>query len=69
MEEPALLPPFRQLVGGILPRVDFPELLLEVAELIGMADAFTHISGADSHMDGFATSACAVLLSERARSA
>ncbi|WP_326793749.1 Tn3 family transposase (plasmid) [Streptomyces sp. NBC_00841] len=48
----------------MLPRVDFPELLLEVAELTSMADAFTHISGADSGMEGFTTSLCAVLLSE-----
>ena len=63
-EEPKLMPPFRQLVNGMLPKVDFPELLLEVAELTGMADAFTHISGADSGMEGFTTSLCAVLLSE-----
>ncbi|MEU0375524.1 Tn3 family transposase, partial [Streptomyces sp. NPDC006283] len=48
----------------MLPKVDFPELLLEVAELTGMADAFTHISGAESHMEGFTTSLCAVLLTE-----
>ncbi len=46
-EEPKLMPPFRQLVNGMLPKVDFPELLLEVAELTGMVDAFTHISGAE----------------------
>lgn len=63
-EEPKLMPPFRQLVNGMLPKVDFPELLLEVAELTGMADSFTHISGADSGMEGFTTSLCAVLLSE-----
>ncbi|ESP95709.1 transposase Tn3 family protein (plasmid) [Streptomyces sp. GBA 94-10 4N24] len=57
-EEPKLMPPFRQLVNGMLPRVDFPELLLEVAELTGMADAFTHISGADSGM-GASPRACA----------
>ncbi|GAB1327912.1 hypothetical protein [Streptomyces sennicomposti] len=38
-EEPKLMPPFRQLVNGMLPRGDFPELLLEVAEVTGMADA------------------------------
>ncbi|MFE7244952.1 Tn3 family transposase [Streptomyces sp. NPDC057582] len=63
-EEPRLMPQFRQLVNGILPRVDFPELLREVAELTSMADAFTHISGADSGMEGFTTSLCAILLSE-----
>ena len=62
--EPALMPPFRHLVNGMLPPVDFPELLLEVAELTGFAEAFTHISGADSGMDGFVTSICGVLLSE-----
>lgn len=46
-EEPSLMPPFRQLVGGMLPKIDFPELLLEVAKLTGMPEAFTHISGAD----------------------
>ncbi|QKV96985.1 Tn3 family transposase [Streptomyces sp. NA02950] len=38
--------------------------MLEVAELTGMADAFTHISSTDSGMEGFTTSLCAVLLSE-----
>ncbi|MFC1231474.1 Tn3 family transposase [Streptomyces sp. Sce081] len=63
-EEPRLMPPFRQLVNSMLPKVDFPELLLEVAELTGMADAFTHVSGAGSGMEGFTPSLCAVLLSE-----
>ncbi|MYR99594.1 Tn3 family transposase [Streptomyces sp. SID8360] len=58
------MPPFRHMVNGMLPKVDFPELLLEVAELTGIEEVFTHISGADSHMEGFATSLCAVLLSE-----
>ncbi|WP_434101103.1 Tn3 family transposase [Streptomyces malaysiensis] len=47
-EEPKLMPPFRQLVNGMLPKVDFPELLLEVAELTGMVDAFTHIFRAEN---------------------
>lgn len=63
-EEPKLMPPFRQLVNGMLPQVDFPELLLEVAEFTGLADAFTHISGAVTSMEDFTTSVCGVLLSE-----
>ncbi|MFF2438822.1 hypothetical protein ACFVU4_32485 [Streptomyces sp. NPDC058107] len=31
--EPRLMPPFCQLVNNMLPRGDFPELLLEAAEL------------------------------------
>ncbi|MEE1768345.1 Tn3 family transposase [Streptomyces sp. JV185] len=42
--------------------MDFPELLLEVAELTGLPDAFTRISGAMPTMDDFATSLCAVWL-------
>jgi hypothetical protein len=30
---PELMAPFRRMVAGMLLRVDFPELLLEVAEL------------------------------------
>ncbi|MFF8958679.1 Tn3 family transposase [Streptomyces sp. NPDC014894] len=62
--EPPLMPAFRQLANGMLPKVDFPELLLEVADLTGMTSAFTHISGADPHMDEFELSVCALLLSE-----
>ncbi|MFD9374208.1 Tn3 family transposase [Streptomyces sp. NPDC059999] len=62
--EPKLMPAFRQLVNGMLPKVDFPELLLEVAELTGMTSAFTHISGADPSMEEFELSVCALLLSE-----
>ncbi|GAA4621992.1 Tn3-like element Tn3 family transposase [Actinoallomurus vinaceus] len=62
--EPNLMPAFRQLANSMLPKVDFPELLLEVAELTGMTTAFTHISGADPHMDDFEVSVCALLLAE-----
>ncbi|MGW3308289.1 Tn3 family transposase [Streptomyces sp. NPDC001073] len=62
--EPKLMPAFRQLANGMLPKVDFPELLLEVADLTGMTTAFTHISGADPSMEEFELSVCALLLSE-----
>jgi Tn3 transposase DDE domain len=62
--EPALMPAFRQIVNGMLPKVDFPELLLEVADLTGLADAFTHISGAETSMENFPVSLCAVWLAE-----
>ena len=62
--DPKLMPPFRQLVNNMLPTVDFPELLLEVAELTALPDAFTHIPGALTTMEDFAVSLCAVWLSE-----
>ncbi|MEV7090753.1 Tn3 family transposase [Streptomyces sp. NPDC093085] len=63
-EEPRLMPPFRRLLNGMLPKVDFPELLMKVAELTVMPESFTHISGTNSGMADFTTSLCAVLLSE-----
>ncbi|MFE7130404.1 Tn3 family transposase [Streptomyces sp. NPDC057638] len=58
------MPAFRQLANNMLPNVDFPELLLEVADLTGMTSAFTHISGAYPSMEEFELSVCALLLSE-----
>ncbi|MFB8350750.1 Tn3 family transposase [Streptomyces niveus] len=62
--EPKLMPAFRRLADTTLPKVDFPELLLEVADLTGMTAAFTHNSDADPSMEEFELSVCALLLSE-----
>jgi TnpA family transposase len=62
--EPPLMNQFRTLVDSMLPRLDFPELLLEVFERTGLPADFTHISGADSGMEGFATSLCGLVVSE-----
>ncbi len=48
----------------MLPRIDFPDLLLEVAQRTSLASAFTHVSGADAHLEGFETSLCALILAE-----
>ncbi|MFE5729810.1 hypothetical protein ACFQ7A_02700 [Streptomyces sp. NPDC056528] len=50
----------------LTPKVDFPELLPEVAEPTGTPEAFAHISGSGSGsgVEGFTTSLCAVPLSE-----
>lgn len=44
LEEPASLVALREKVSGMLPRVDLPELILEVAARTGFTDAFTHVS-------------------------
>jgi TnpA family transposase len=46
-----------------MPRVDLPEILLEIAARTGFTDAFTHISERSSRAAGL-TTLCAVLLSE-----
>jgi TnpA family transposase len=48
----------------MLPRVDFPEMLLEMFALTGAVDCFTHVSGAQTRMDELEISLCAVLVAE-----
>lgn len=64
LEEPGSLVLLRAAVADLMPRVDLPELILEIAARTGFADAFTHVSEKDTRIDGFATSLCAVLLGE-----
>ncbi|MCZ2805628.1 Tn3 family transposase [Modestobacter sp. VKM Ac-2983] len=62
--EPPLMPVLRAQVPAMLPRIDFPDLLLEVAQRTSLASAFTHVSGADAHLEGFGTSLCELILAE-----
>jgi hypothetical protein len=64
IDEPPLMTEFRALIGQMLPRVDFPELLLEVFDRTGLAADFTHISGADSPLEDFAVSLCGLTVAE-----
>jgi len=54
----------RERAAALLPRVDLPEVLLEVQAWTGFADAFTHLSEGAARADDLATSLCAVLLAE-----
>ncbi|MDO8606214.1 MAG: Tn3 family transposase [Phaeospirillum sp.] len=51
------------LLPGV-PRVDLPELLLEIDARTGFASAFTHASESDSRARDLPTTVCAVLLAE-----
>jgi hypothetical protein len=64
LEEPASLIEIRDEFGAMLPRVDLPELLLEVHERIGFADAFTHVSEGGHRVEDLHKSVCAVLVAE-----
>ena len=63
VETPSLLT-LRQQVNGLLPSIDLPELLLEVHNQTGFADAFTHISEGNARVEDLALSICAVLIAE-----
>ena len=64
VDEPDSLIELRELVVERLPRVDLPEILLEIHLRTGFADVFTHISEAKARVDDLPTSVCAVLLAE-----
>jgi TnpA family transposase len=62
--EPPSLVALRDLVARMLPRVDLPELLLEVHGWTGYLDEFAHLSQATARMDDLPVSVAAVLVAE-----
>jgi hypothetical protein len=64
LDEPSSLVELRERVAARLPRVDLPEILLEIAVRTGFTSEFTHISERDSRVSDLSTSICAVLIAE-----
>jgi len=64
LDEPPSLSALRAAIAARLPRVDRPDLLLEIAERTHCAKAFTHVSAGTAQVKGLTLSLCAVLLAE-----
>ncbi|MER2517230.1 MAG: Tn3 family transposase [Candidatus Accumulibacter phosphatis] len=64
LDEPASLVVLREKVCSLLPRVDLPELIVEVAARTGFTDAFTHLSERSARAVDLPMSLCAVLMAE-----
>lgn len=64
LEDPESLGLLRAEVERRLPKVDLPELLMEVDAWTGFASAFTHLSEARAYLEDLATSVIAVLTAE-----
>jgi len=64
VEEPASLLALRNAVAARLPRVDLPEILIEIAGRTGFTAAFTHVSERAARVTDLGVSVCAVLLAE-----
>ncbi len=64
LEEPPSLVALRAAVDARMPRVDLPELVLEINARTGFTDAFCHASEAKARAQDLATSICAVLIAE-----
>lgn len=64
IEEPASLIALRAAIDARLPRLDLPELIMEMHARTGFADLFIHASEGGSRAENIATSICAVLVAE-----
>ena len=64
LDEPASLIELRKKVASMSPRVDLPELILEIAARTGFTDAFAHISERTARATDLHISLCAVLMAE-----
>ena len=64
LDEPASLIALRSRVVGLLPRVDLPELILEVAARTGFTEAFSHLSERTARATDLQVSLCAVLMAQ-----
>ncbi|MDQ2729676.1 MAG: Tn3 family transposase, partial [Actinomycetota bacterium] len=62
--EPASLIELRRLVDAMMPRVDLPDLILEVHGWTGCLGAYTHLSEATARMDDLPLSVAACLVAE-----
>lgn len=64
LEEPPSLIQLREAVAARLPRVDLPEILLEIAARTRFTEAFTPLTERTARVEDLSTSVCAVLLAE-----
>jgi TnpA family transposase len=64
LEEPASLVELRAAVAARLPRVDLPEIVMEIGTRTGFAEVFTHLTERTARVADLTTSVCAVLTAE-----
>ncbi len=64
LEEPASLVCLQERLASMLPKVELPEMLLEIHNRTGFAQMFTHINESEARVADLAISVCAVLIAE-----
>jgi TnpA family transposase len=64
LEEPASLVALRAAVAARLPRLDLPEIVMEIAARTEFTKVFTHLTERAARVADLTTSVCAVLTSE-----
>ena len=64
VERPPSLVALQSAISARMPKIDLPDVMLEVAARSGFADAFTHVSERHSRVEDFATSLCGGLIAQ-----
>jgi TnpA family transposase len=64
LDEPASLVELRAAIAARLPRLDLPEIVMEIAARTGFAEVFTHLTERTARVADLTTSVCAVLTAE-----
>lgn len=64
LERPSSLVALQAAISVRMPKIDLPDVMLEVATRSGFADAFTHVSERHARVDDFTASLCGGLLAQ-----
>ncbi len=64
LEEPKSLTALKKAINALIPRVDLPELILEISVRTSFTDSFTHISERATRSSDLWISICAALMAE-----
>ena len=64
LERPPSLIALQSAISARMPKVDLPDVMLEVATRSGFADVFTHVSERHARVEEFTTSLCGGLIAQ-----
>jgi TnpA family transposase len=64
LERPSSLVALQAAISARMPKIDLPDVMLEVAMRSGFADAFTHVSERHARVEEFTTSLCGALIAQ-----
>ena len=64
VERPPSLVALQSAISARLPKIDLPDVMLEIAARSGFADAFSHVTERHSRVEDFATSLCGGLIAQ-----
>jgi TnpA family transposase len=64
IERPPSLIALQSAIAARMPKIDLPDIMLEIAARSGFADAFTHVSERHARVEEFTTSLCGGLIAQ-----